>query len=304
MKKIVSMRGINRDPFVMKKDGLYYRCYKTAGSGGCSAVSIACVKKIEAFEYAEAKTVYEFEQGKPWSNEVWAPEIHVINGKCFLYAACDDGNNHNHRMYVLTNDSADPLDEYRLIGKIGDNSDCWAIDGTVMQFRGERYFIWSGWEGKENVAQNLYIAHMKDPCTIDSERVLISKPEFEWEKRGATGQAESPFINEGPFAFAYDGCQYLAYSASGSWCEDYCIALLKLIGDDPMKAENWIKQDRPLLSGNDMVKGSGHCSVIDEDGRLLMFFHAWDANETNIRWDTVSTWMAELVRTDDGFKAV
>ncbi len=302
MKKIIEAKGINRDPSIVSAKGSYYHCHTAKDETGRSAICIVEAKQIDDFGTAEGKIVYVFESGKEYSCEVWAPELHIIDGKCYIYAACDDGNNHHHRMYVLCNDSADPMQPYQMRGKITDSTDRWAIDGTVMKYCGELYFIWSGWEENENVAQNLYIAHMKDPCTIDSERVIISRPEKEWEKRGATGEIESPFINEGPFAFSFDGKQYIAYSASGSWCEDYCIALLELCGDDPMKEGNWHKQSAPVMSRNTLAKGCGHCSILKEKGKLMMFFHAWDADETVIRWNTVSTWMAELVPNGHGFE--
>ena len=62
-------------------------------------------------------------------------------------------------------------------------------DGTVLELNGELYFLWSGWEGDVNVAQNIYIAHMSDPCTIDSERVCLSTPTYSWEKRGEERRA-------------------------------------------------------------------------------------------------------------------
>ncbi|GAU94776.1 hypothetical protein RvY_06493-3 [Ramazzottius varieornatus] len=85
-----------------------------------------------------------------WSNGVWAPELHRINGQFYAYVVslADNGNNINHRMYVLrADDSNNPMGAYTFIGKIADaGKDWWAIDGTVMQHRnGRNYFIYSGW---------------------------------------------------------------------------------------------------------------------------------------------------------------
>jgi GH43 family beta-xylosidase len=43
-----------------------------------------------------------------YSKELWAPELHFIKGKWYMYFAADDGNNNNHRIYVLENPTADP----------------------------------------------------------------------------------------------------------------------------------------------------------------------------------------------------
>lgn len=291
MKKLISETGDSalRDPYVIKHNGKYYRCY----TAKCDIVSVACADTLDGLREAEGKTVYVPKDPK-CGKEIWAPELHIIDGKCYIYVACDDGNNHNHRMYVLENGSSDPLDAYTLKGKISDGTDRWAIDGTVFEIKGKRYFIWSGWEGYENVSQQLYIAEMNGPCELKGERHLISEPEHEWEKRGATGKPESPFINEGAFGIYVNGEYYLLYSASGSWCADYCIAAMKLIGDDPLDRRSWKKFESPIISSNELVKGAGHCSVISENGELCVFFHAWDKDETTVKWNTVSLWQGKM----------
>ncbi len=292
MKKLINFTPevSTRDPFILKHNGLYYACF----AGKNDSIGMLCAKSPEDFANTLPKTVYTAEAGKPWPKQLWAPELHILDGKCYIYVACDDGNNHNHRMYVLENNSNDPLDPYTLSGKIADNSDKWAIDGTVMHHGGKRYFIWSGWQADVNVCQNLYIAEMDTPKTLCSPRVLISSPQYDWEKLGATGEDESPFINEGPFVITLEGETYLLYSGAGSWCKDYCIAAMKLVGSDPMAKESWQKLPLPVFSANELVMGAGHCSAIEEEGDYCVFFHAWDKNEQVVEWNTVGMWQARL----------
>ena len=74
-------------------------------------------------------------------------------------------------MWVIENESADPFQgEWRLRGKVADPADRWAIDGSVFEHRGRRYFVWSGWPGAENGVQNIYIAPMSNPYTISGPR--------------------------------------------------------------------------------------------------------------------------------------
>lgn len=304
MKKILtkSIGRIVRDPDVVKHQGKYYLCY-SAGirETGDKGICIACADSIEELNVCEDHFVYITEKNKPWSHELWAPELHYLDGNWYIYVACDDGHNENHRMYVLANHSEDPLAPYTLQGKITDSTDKWAIDANILHHNGEMYFVWSGWEGDENVAQNIYIAKMKNPCELASERVLISRPDQDWEKIGGTGTTDGlPFINEGPFAFQLGSDTYIAYSGSGSWCAGYCIALLKLVGDDPMNPDHWQKIDRPILCENDMVKGAGHCTIVmEDDGTPMVFFHAWDKDESRVRWDTVSVFCGTLVVDGD-----
>lgn len=297
MKKIRDFQNklSSRDPDVIYHNGKYYGCFASENN----SLSVISSTTIDGLSTAEPKVVYTAEEGKLYSKELWAPELHVIDGKCYIYVACDDGNNHNHRMYVLENNSADPLETYTLHGKISDSTDKWAIDGTVMNHDGKRYFIWSGWEGEINVCQNLYIAEMKNPYELSSERFLISTPEYDWEKLGATGNIEDPFINEGPYVFTLGGETYLSYSGAGSWCEDYCIAIMKLTGGNPLDRNSWKKLPTPIFSSNDTVKGAGHCSVIVEGENAHVFFHAWEKDEKIIQWNRVAFWHG-IMRVEDG----
>lgn len=291
MKKIIPHCGFEtRDPYVIKYRDTYYRCY----TKNAAEIYISRADSIDALADAEEKCVFTPEPDREYSKELWAPELHIIDDKCYIYVACDDGNNHNHRMYVLENNSNDPMKPYAMHGKISDESNKWAIDGNVFEYNGVRYFIWAGWEGDRNICQNLYIAKMKNPYELEGKRIMISTPEYAWEKLGSSGEDESPFINEGAYAFEHDGKLYVTYSAAGSWCENYCIALLKLEGDNPLDASSWTKLDTPVFSSNDKVKGAGHASVVTEDGKHLIFFHAWDKEEKSITWGNVSVWCAEL----------
>ena len=206
-------------------------------------------------------------------------------------------------MYVLENNSDNPMDDYMMHGKITDSTDRWAIDGNLIKYNGELYYFWSGWEGTRNVRQNIYVAKMKNPYTLESERVMISTSEYDWEKIGSTPEDTEgkPYINEGPFAFVYKDELYLAYSASGSWSNGYCIAFLKLVGIDILNPNSWYKFEEPTLSSNDILYGAGHCSILKDEDKYLVFFHAWDKEIKEYYWHNVSTWVGELEFVNNKF---
>ncbi len=296
MKKLwyFSAEKSSRDPNVIFHNGKYYACF----AGKDDSIGICVSETVEGLGAAPVKTVFKPETGTPYSKQLWAPELHIIDGGCYIYVACDDGDNHTHRMYVLANDSNDPMADYHMAGKIGDPTDKWAIDGTIVNYKNERYFVWSGWEGDTNVCQKLYIAKMKSPTELEGERYLISEPEHEWEKLGATGEEESPFINEGAFPVWLDGELYLLYSGAGSWCEDYCIAYLKLTGEDILDRASWTKCQTPILSKTSELMGAGHPSVIQRNGENLIFFHAWTQDESNVVWNRVYAYSGLLSKKD------
>ncbi len=274
-----------RDPWVIYEDGYFYHCFANRAGD----IFVAKSQTAEGLATASPVLAYRPEEGKPYSKELWAPELHILDGKSYIYVACDDGNNHNHRMYVLTNDSADPTKvPYRMGGKLTDDSDKWAIDATIFHYNGKRYVVWSGWEGDENVCQNLYIATMSDPFTITSKRVCISTPEYDWEKLDCDGNehGKGPYINEGPAVYQKDGELMVLYSGSGSWANNYCIGILRFKGGDLLDKNNWEKQPFPALSQADGWNGPGHCSVCSDGKKDYIAFHVYDDDKT-YGWDNV-----------------
>jgi GH43 family beta-xylosidase len=246
------------DPWVIQRPGMYYFCQSSR-----RGVRVAKARRLQEIGNGPWSTVWTPPQGTAYSRELWAPELHYLRGDWYIYVAADDGDNFNHRMYALKGTSQDPQAPFEFKGKLAAQTDRWAIDGTVLEMSdGRLYFIWSGWEGTENIAQNLYIARMSDPLTINGERVLISRPEHDWEMHGR------PLINEGPEVLRHGTNLFLIYSASGSWGDDYCLGQLTWTGGDVLNSSSWVKKSVPVFSRTKDVFGPGHCSFVrSPDGR-------------------------------------
>ncbi len=74
--------------------------------------------------------------------------------------------------------------------------------------------IWSGWEGDTNGQQDIYIAKMKNPWTIEGNRVKIAAPQFDWEKHGDLHDANNPphvNVNEGPQALVHNDKLFIIF---------------------------------------------------------------------------------------------
>lgn len=196
------------------------------------------------------------------SRQIWAPELHEIDGRWYVYFAASDGHNENHRMYALEADH--PLGPYREVGKICDpDHDTWAIDMTVLQHDGGLFAVWSGWEGEnDGFPQNLYIAPMSDPWTICGERRLIARPERGWEMSVAP-------INEGPQVIrnTEQDKLFIVYSADASWTQAYKMGLLEWVGGDVTRPDSWRKLPRPFFTGG------GHGCFIETDIGRRMVYH-------------------------------
>src|SRR5258708_2399196 len=260
------------DPWVIQKDSTYYYM-NTLGN----RLAIWSTHKMSQLSRATATTIWTPPVMGPYSKEIWAPELHTFQGKWYMYFAADDGNNDNHRIYVLENDGADPLSgAWAFKGKIADSTaDHWAIDASVFEYNGQLYLIWSGWQGATNGDQDIYIAKMSDPVTLQGKRVMISSPTQPWEKAGAP-----PIVNEGPEALINPSGQlFLTYSASGCWTDGYCLGLLTLRpGGDPLNPADCTKSANPVFSsqaGNGAYAPGHNGFFVSRDGRQnWILYHA------------------------------
>ena len=221
------------DPWVVFQDGYYYFT-DTTGSGVYvrRATQLAGTNGIAA-----AAQVKVFSPPAPFNLDVWAPEIHVIQGVAYLYYAADDGNNANHREFAAQ--QVGQTSKFAYLGKVYDpTTDCWAIDGTVLEAaNGSLYFIWSGWPGTNNVIQNLYIAPMSNPWTISGPRVLLSTPQLAWES----------WIQEGPEVLQRNGTVFVIYSANESWTDNECLGMLVNSDGNYLNPASWAKLPQPVL---------------------------------------------------------
>jgi GH43 family beta-xylosidase len=140
------------DPWVIHHEGLYYYTH-TLGD----EIGLWRTRDITRLADAEFKTVFVPPEGTPYSKQLWAPEIMHLEGKWYIYVAADDGDNVNHRLYVLENAASDPFEgEFVMKGKLQtDPDDNWAIDGSVFRHRGDHYLIWSGWAERRRSLRGL-----------------------------------------------------------------------------------------------------------------------------------------------------
>ncbi len=266
------------DPWIIFNNGWYYYSSSAGGS-----LVLRKARNLDEFKNSEAKAIWTPPAGTSYSKELWAPEMHFINGKWYVYFAADDGSNKNHRVYVIENVSSDPMnDQWVFRGKVSDPSDKWAIDASVFEFNNRLYMIWSGWEGDVNGQQNIYIAAMKDPVTIDGNRVLLSKPEYAWETIGDLNNPNDVAhvnVNEGPVVLKHKKDLFIVYSASGCWTDSYCLGMLRYKGTGNLPdPASWIKSTEPVFrqKPENQAYGPGHNSFFrSPDGKQdWILYHA------------------------------
>ena len=277
-----------RDPWVIKKDSIYYSVTTYWNQ------SIVVWKSKKLTDRGIKRTVWTPPTNPDaWNRQdIWAPELHYINGRWYIYYTAGKGTEQHpesgitmwpwQRVGVLECYSQDPtaaawVDRGLLYtGDDIDNWDgraetnIWAIDATPLEMNGKLYLIWSGWDSTVNLdnngftQQNLYIAEMKDPVTVSSNRVKIAWPEYDWEQSHISPQK----LLEGPEILKYGHKIFLIYSTPDFWTVEYKMGMLTINdGQDPMNPANWVKSPQPVFSGTDQVYSVGHGSfTVSPDG--------------------------------------
>lgn len=133
-----------------------------------------------------------------------------------------------------------------------------------------------------NGQQDIYIAKMKNPWTIEGERHRISAPVYDWEKDGDLNNPNDVAhvnVNEGPQLLKNKDKLFIVYSASGCWTDSYSLGLLKFEGrNNLLDSASWTKNREPVFtkSPENSVFAPGHNSFFKSpDGKEdWILYHA------------------------------
>lgn len=255
------------DPFVCCVDGMYYF---TASVPEYDRIILRRAKTIRGLREAEEVTIWRKHESGPQSIHIWAPELHRIDGKWYIYYAAGDKEDiWKIRPYVLECQGADPLtDAWKELGKMQAADDdefsfqAFSLDATVFEHRGAHYYVWAEKVGVGKQISNLYIAKMAAPNKLATVQVLLTTPDYDWERVGF-------WVNEGPAVIRHGGKWFLTFSASATGA-CYCMGMLYADEDaDLLDPASWKKLRYPVLAtdAEKGIYGPGHNSFVKgEDG--------------------------------------
>ena len=284
--QFVNPIGEGADPWVVRdpNSDRYLWCF----SDGNRAIAVHTSDSLTSL--GEKHIVWEAPESGPCSREVWAPELHWIQDRWSIYFAASDGQNRNHRAYVLRSKTKDPLGDYELHGPLatgagsnGRSPNIWAIDMTPLEYKGELFAIWSGWDEPDSDRQFLYISPMKSPVELAGPRVLLcANDEYPWEFTEENRKGRG--LHEGPQVLQHENRVFLAYSTAASWLPTYKLGMMELTGKNPLDPTSWRKFPQPAFQSTSSTFGVGHsCFVTSPD--LREWWHVFHAKR-----DRASGW--------------
>ncbi len=258
------------DPHLSWHEGAYYF---TATVPAYDRIELRRSATIGGLAQAEAVTIWRKHARGPMSWHIWAPELHWIDGRWYVYFAASEVEAiWELRIYVLECQGTDPLrDPWVEKGPVRTAWETFALDATTFVHRGRRYLAWAQRDPAIFGNTNLYLAPLANPWTLAAEPVRLSRPEYLWERQGF-------LVNEGPALLARHGRLFLTYSASAT-DHRYCMGLLEAEEDAPLlDPRSWRKADRPIFASDPGAGqfGPGHNSFTSTpDGKTdLLVYHA------------------------------
>jgi len=273
------------DPYVYRHtDGQYYF---TASVPAYDRIVLRRADSLAGLAEAEENTVWTAHESGPMSKHIWAPELHYLFGKWYIYFAGGEVEDiWAIRPYVLECQGNDPInDPWVEKGKMKEAAEdefsfrAFSLDATIFEDNGEYYYVWAEKVGVGRQISNLYIAKMENGYTLKTVQVLLTTPDYDWERKGF-------WVNEGPAVIKRNGKIFLTYSASDTGV-NYCMGMLSADqGADLLDPLSWRKERYPVLSSSyDCgIYGPGHNSfTTDDEGNDILVFHA--RTETEIVGD-------------------
>jgi GH43 family beta-xylosidase len=260
------------DPQVtLAADGYYYF---TATVPEYDRIELRRARTLGELGQAEARVVWRRHAAGPMSANIWAPELHRVDGKWYLYFTAGRADApFDVRLYVLENAAANPLEgAWTERGQLKTGWESFALDATSFVVRGQRYLAWA--QRPPGAAKHMtavYIARMDSPLSIGGPASLLTAPEYAWEKLKFD-------VNEAPAVMLKNGRVFMTYSASAT-DDNYAMGMLTAEeGANLLDAAAWTKSPAPVFASSaaNGQYGPGHNSfTTTADGKTdILVYHA------------------------------
>lgn len=267
------------------------------------------------FDYYISKDLMNWEFGgtcfeptdEDWCHSrLWAPEMHKINGKYWLYYSAGASSSATLHCSVAVADSPKgPFTNYISEGIDGSEPrfvfEFPTIDGHVFQDdNGSLYYYFA--KDQVNGISTIWGVELENPYTVKSECEPVQLTRVGYANMSSNEKREWEAVqgnwNEGPFMVKHDGKYYLTYSANSYTSKYYGVGYA--VSNTPLG--NFYKPDDSMLLGTekqkdsskewDYVSGTGHHMFINIGSQSYVVYHKhYNIKEAgNVRIFTMDTY--------------
>lgn len=283
------------DPYILKANGCYY-VYATHSKG----VQLYKSKDLKSWDYLGLCFSKEDEK------QYWAPSVIEFNGKFYMYVSTMKNESDDvHTQAIRVIESDNPETGWKFVKEI---LPPFSIDAHVVEFKGSLYIFYCNNDYESQRAGTyILVDKMVDPYTVEGNPVPVVKPTLDEEiyekNRFKVGQHWHTI--EGAFYLNKGDEHYVMYSGSAYEKETYFIGYSFARGDvDDLRKLDFKKMPAddvyaPVICKNDFLEGSGHNSVLEEDGKYYIVYHARDIGDA-IEGEDRRTFRIDDLIVEDG----
>jgi GH43 family beta-xylosidase len=267
------------DPFILKTGGRYY--IYTTGHNGIYAYHSDNL--FDGWEY------YGMVMTSEGHDSFWAPSVIELDGKFYMYNSFEyyddepDKGGHRGTMFVSVADN--PL------GPFTDTKQLlhpFSIDSQVVKTESGLFIFYSTnrFEG-EKIGTCIVVDRLLDPWTAKGEPVTVVEPTLDEDifRRDRYKKGQHWYTIEGACYFKEGDWQYIMYSGNCYEQPTYYIGYARAKTDETdltkIKFEKYPDDNTysPVISANEFEEGTGHHSMIKEDGQWYAVYHARDYDD-------------------------
>ncbi len=273
-----------RDPFVLPFDGKYYMY----GSRGFEATGFDVYVSSDLENWSEPKSVFEYFDGFWATKEFWAPEVHIYDGKFFMFASFKSETKHRGTQILVADSPLGPFSEHSVGAVTPSEWEC--LDGTLyLDEDNKPYMVFCHeWTQIKNGTV----------CAVELSYDLkeaVSEPKVLWHGNDAfcfkNFSETEIYITDGPFLLKADGELVCLWSSISNG------AYMELIArsDNGKMDGNWSVDKKALFEkdgGHGMIfktfddayKFTYHCpNTIGKEHPCIIDIKLLHLKENNIR---------------------
>lgn len=264
----MKLNDINiRDPYILNYNGAYYM-YGTRDTQWTSGATVHdfgfdVYVSSDLEEWTGPKSVFEYYDGFWGINDFWAPEVHLYNGKFYMFATFRRENGLR-GTGVLVSDTPDGQFVPNSDGNL--TPDDWhSLDGTLYVEEGKPYMVFCHeWLqiGAGTVCAVELTSDLKN--TVGDPFLLWSCEDAVWK---CDLRGDGSYVTDGPFLLK-KGNELISIWSSFTFGKKYCEAIAR--SDNGSLFGKWSIDDNLMLKND-----GGHGMIFkDNDGNYNFVYHS------------------------------